>query len=65
MHNLYSNGIKQDVPSPTISTQQDALKELWSEEYGPQILSRFSEFRQDGLFCDFSLKVEDEEFKVS
>ena len=66
MHNLCSsNGLNHATNALCIPAQQDVLRELYSEEYGPQILSRFSEFRQEGLFCDFSLMVEDEEFMVS
>jgi hypothetical protein len=43
---------------------QEILKEMQSDEYGEQILNRYSEFRDEGIFCDFILTVENEDFKV-
>lgn len=59
MSSMNSNGLAyHKVPD------QEILKEMHSDEYGDQILTRFNEFRQEGMFSDFMLTVEDCNFKV-
>lgn len=42
----------------------DLPEEYNSEQFSAQLLSNFKEFRDEELFCDFVLKVENREFKV-
>ena len=43
----------------------DLLQEFTSSDFSGEMISKFKEFREEELFCDFTLKVDREEFKVS
>ena len=45
--------------------QEYVPEDMTEPEFGSVILQSFNEFRQDGLFCDFKLRVEYETFNVS
>ena len=41
------------------------LEEFTTASYGSHMITQLKQFRDDGLFCDFTLIVENDSFKVS
>ena len=66
-----SNGLvsrQLDITPPDISNlsimSDEDLEVVTAQGYGGHLLSRFSEFRDEGMFFDFTLKVENKSFQV-
>ena len=69
LKNLNQNGVnilpmQNNSASRKSRVVYELLREFESDEYGSQILERFKEFRDEGKFCDVTLCVEDQQFKV-
>ncbi len=41
-----------------------SAKEVYTPDYAQHLLERLQEFRDEMLFCDFTLEVENQSFKV-